>query len=188
MSLEDFQILDNEPFENSIIKRDFPESYHQQGAQINQSDQNIEFILGENNNYHQIGNGYLEFDTTVRKSDSTNFQYDDPIRLVNNAFAFCFKEARLSTTLGSDIEINRICGRVSFIMRVISKKDGDLLSHFDIFNENDIPVLERFTDLPPQIKSKPHQKMFINNHIDADNGKIKGYFYLEDFFWILQNF
>ena len=56
MSLEDFQLLDNEPFDNSIIKRDFTEIYHQQAAQLNQSDQNIEFIFGENNNYHQIGN------------------------------------------------------------------------------------------------------------------------------------
>ena len=44
MSLEDFQILDNEPFDNSIIKRDILKSYHQQGAQINQSDQNVDFL------------------------------------------------------------------------------------------------------------------------------------------------
>ena len=67
MSLEDFQLLDNEPIDNSIIKRDFLKVYHQQGAQLNQSDQNIEFIFGENSNYHQIGNAYLEFDITVRK-------------------------------------------------------------------------------------------------------------------------
>ena len=56
MSFEDFQLLDNEPFDISIFKRDFIEIYHQQGAQLNQSDQNIEFIFGENNNFHQIGN------------------------------------------------------------------------------------------------------------------------------------
>ena len=71
MSLEDFQILDNEPFDNSIKERDFLKVCHQQGAQLNQSDQNVEFIFGENNNYHQIGNGFLEFDTTVRKNDGT---------------------------------------------------------------------------------------------------------------------
>ena len=54
MSLEDFQLIDNEPIDNSIIKRDFTKIYHQQGAQLNQSDQNVEFIFGENNNYHQI--------------------------------------------------------------------------------------------------------------------------------------
>ena len=35
--------------------------YHQQGAQLNQPDQNIEFILGENNNYDQIGSGLFRF-------------------------------------------------------------------------------------------------------------------------------
>ena len=50
MSLEDFQLLDNEPLDSSIIKRDFSKKYHRQGDQINQSDQNIEFIFGENNN------------------------------------------------------------------------------------------------------------------------------------------
>ena len=66
MSLEDLQFLDNEPFDNSIIIRDFTKIYHQQGAQLNQSGQNIEFIFGENNNYHQIGNGDLDFNITVR--------------------------------------------------------------------------------------------------------------------------
>ena len=59
MILEDFQILDNQAFDNSIIKRVFLKVYDQQRAQLNQSDQNIEFISGANNNYHQIGNGYL---------------------------------------------------------------------------------------------------------------------------------
>ena len=80
MSLEDFQLLDNEPLDKSIIKRDFTKIYHRQGDQLNQSDQNIEFVFGENNNYHQIGNGYLEFNITVRKNDTTNFHDDDPVR------------------------------------------------------------------------------------------------------------
>ena len=66
MNLEDLQLLDNEPSDNSIIKRDYTKIYHQQGAQLNQSDQNIEFFFGENKNYHQKGNGYLEFNITVR--------------------------------------------------------------------------------------------------------------------------
>ena len=108
MSLEDFQLLDNEPIENSINKRGFLKVYHQQREQLNQSDQNIEFIFGENNNYHQIGKGYLlHFDNRVRKNDTTNFHNEDPIRLINNGFAFCFKEARVSTTIGSDIEHNK---------------------------------------------------------------------------------
>ena len=182
MSLEVFYFLDNEPLDNSVIKRDFIKMYHRQGDQLNQSDQNIEFIFGENNNYHQIGNAYLEFNVTVRKNDDTIFHYDDPVRLVNIGVAFCFKEARFCTTICSDIEINKFCGQVSTIMKVISSKDGDLSSQFDNDNENDIPILERLAVLPPQIRSPPHQKMLIDIHTDANKGKIKGYPYLEDLF------
>ena len=143
MSFEYFHLLDKEPLDNSIIKRDFTIICHQQGAQVNQSDQNIDFIFGENNNCHQIGNGYLEINITVRRNDTTNFHEDDPVRSVNNAFAFCFKQARLSTIIGGDIEHNEFFGQVSTIMRVISNKNGDLLSQFDKTNENDIPLLER---------------------------------------------
>ena len=160
MSLEDFQLLDNEPIDNSIIQRDFTKIYQQQGAQLNQFDQNIEFIFGENNNYHQLGKGYLEFDITLTKNDTTNFHEDDPIHLVNNPFAFRFKQAHLSTTMGGDIEHNNFCGQVSTIMRVLSNKDADLLSQFDI-NENDIPLLEILINLQPHILDTPHQKVLI---------------------------
>ena len=111
--------MDNEPIGNSIIKRDFTKLCRRQGDQLNQSDQNIEYIFGENNNYHQIGITYLEFIIKVRKNDTTNFHYDDPIRLVNNGFAYCFKEARLSTTFVSDINTNKFCGPLSTIMVAI---------------------------------------------------------------------
>ena len=188
MNWEDFQLLYNEPFDTSIKKRNFTKVYHQQGAQLNQSDQTIDFVFGENNNYHQIGNAYLEIDITVRKNDTTNFHNDDPVRLVNNGFAFCFKEARLSTTIGSDIEHNKLCGQKSTIMKLKSNKDGDLLSQFDINIENDIPVFERLLNLPPQITDAPHQKMLINNYTDANKGKIKGYLHLKDIFGFCKSF
>ena len=188
MSLEDFQLLDNEPLDNSVIKRDFTKIYHRQGDQLKQSDQKIEFVFGENNNHHQIGNAFFEFNITVRKNDDTNFQHEDPVLLVNNGFAFCFKEARPRTTVGSDIEINNFCGLLSTIMRAISKKDGDLLFQFDNNKENDIPIPEKLADLPPQIRSTPHQKMLIDNHTDANKGKIKGYLYLENIFGFCKTF
>ena len=188
MSLEDFQILDNEPLDNSIIKRDFTKIYHRQRDQLDQSDQNIEFIFGENNNYHQIDNASLEFKITVRRNDDTNFHCDDPARLVNNGFAFCFKEARLGTTIGSDIEINKVCGQVFTIMRAISNKDGDLLSQFDNIIDNDIPILEQLANLPVQIRDITHQKMLINNHTEANKSKVKGYLYLEDIFGFCKTF
>ena len=62
------------------------------------------------------------------------------------------------------------------------------LSQFENNNENDIPVLERFADLPTQIQSTPHQKMLLNNHTDANKGKIKGYLYQEDIFGFCKTF
>ena len=168
MSLEDFQLVDNEPFDKNIIKRYFLKVYHQQRAQLNQSHQNIHFVFGENNNYHHIGNVFLEFDFTVRKSDSTNFHNEDRIRLGNNGFAFCCKEARLSTKIVSVNEIKKFCRRVSTIMKVISNKIGDLLSQFDNINEIYIAILSRINALPPQFSSTPHQKLLIDNHIDAN--------------------
>ena len=73
-------------------------------------------------------------------------------------------------------------------MRAISNKDGDILSQFDNFNENDIPILERLADLLPKIRDSLHQKMLINNHTDANKGKIKGYLYLEDIFGFCKTF
>ena len=188
MSLQGFQLFDIEAIDNIILKGDYLNKYHQQGAQLNQSDQKMDFFSGENNNYHQIGNGYLDFDITVRKNDGSFFHYDDPIRLVKIGFAFSFKEARLSTTIGSDIEQTKFCGQVSTIMRVISTKDGDLSSQFDNINENDVPILERLPDIPPQIKSTPHHKMLINNHTDANKSKIKGCFYLKDILGLCKTF
>ena len=114
MSLEDFQLLDNEPIDNSIIKKDFIKVYHQQGAPLNDPDQNIEFIFGENNNYHQIGNGCLEFDISVRPQNAADaFANNSPIRLVNNAFAHCFKEGIIATTGGMKLENIKFLRQVS---------------------------------------------------------------------------
>ena len=82
--------------------------------------------------------------------------------------------------MGSDIEHNKFCCQVSTTMKDISNKDGDLLSQFNNNNENDIPILERTIDLPPEVTDTPHQKMLLNSHTDANKGKMKGYFYLED--------
>ena len=57
------------------------------------------------------------------------------------------------------MEHNNFCGQVSTFMRVISNKDGDLLSQFDNINENDIPVFEKLADSPTQNESTPHSKM-----------------------------
>ena len=183
MSLEDFQIFDNEAIDNSIIKRDFIEVYHQQGAKLNDPDENLEFIFGENNNYHQVGNSYLQFDITVRKSNNGHFNVtndaaiNEVVRLVNNAFAHCFKEGVILTTGGMEIENIKFLGQVS-IMRALTRKDGDLLSHFNQVDET--PAASNNTSL---------KQMLINNHtVEANRGKIRGQLLLEDIFGVCETF
>ena len=176
MSLEDFELIDNIEIDNSIIKRDFTKIYHQQGALLNDPDQNVEFIFGENNNYHQVGNSYLQYDITVRKGDNTDFANGDVIRLVNNAFAYCFKNATISTTSGSEIEINKYPGIISTIMRVLTSKDGDIISYFDKIDET-------------QINNTTLKQRLIENHtIAANKGKITGVLPLEHIFGFCRTF
>ena len=93
MSIKDFQLINNIEMDNSIIKRGFTKIYHQQGAQLNDPDQNIEFIFGENYNYHRVGNSYLEFTITLRNNGG-NFADADEIRLVNIAFRLLFQKCK----------------------------------------------------------------------------------------------
>ena len=134
MSSEYFQLTDNEPIDNSINRRDFIKVYYQQGAQLNDPDQNLEFIFGENNNYHQVSNSYLQFDITIQNPTAV-FTPNTPIRSVNNGFALCFEEGVFSTTGGMEIEKLFFLGQVSTIMRSFTSNGGDLLSQFDNINE-----------------------------------------------------
>ena len=183
MSIEDFHLIDNEPIDNAIFKRDFIKVYHQQGAQLNDSDQNIEFIFGENKNFHEIGGSYLEFDITVRKADNVNFRItnddatNEVIRLVNNAFANCFKEGVIQTTGGMELENIKFLGQVSTIMRVLTSKDGDLLSHFDKIDETQA-----------ESNNTSLKQMLINIHIEANRGKFKGQLLLEHVFGFCKTF
>ena len=175
MSFEDFQLIDDTQIDNSIIKRDWTKIYHQQGAQLNQSDQTIDFIFGENNNYHQIGNAYLQFDFTIRKDDNTNFVDADEIRLVNNSLAFYIKEFKTATTGGTVIENNKFVGPTSTMMRIITGKEGDLQSCFDKIDET-------------QINNTTLKQRIIEDHGTAVNkGKCVGFLPLEHLSRILQN-
>ena len=98
MSFEDFQLMNDTRFDFPIIRRDFSKIYHQQGANVNDSDKNIDFSFGEINNCYQIGNAYLVFELTLRK-DGGNSENDskDIIRLRSNASG---QEATIMTTGG----------------------------------------------------------------------------------------
>ena len=64
----------------------------------------------------------------------------DVNRLVNNAFANCFKETRLSKTGGSDIEQSKYVWQIIPIMRALTGKYRDLLSHFDKIAESEAEI------------------------------------------------
>ena len=150
--------------------------YHQSGASLNDSNQNIDFIFGENYNYHQSGNAYLGFDITVRDI-AGNFTDASVIRLVNNAFAYCFKQATLATTGGMDLEDIKYVGQVSTIMRLLTSKDSDLSSCFDKNAEK------------PLKDNNPLKQILINNYADEVNkGKIKGQLPLEHIFGFCKSF
>ena len=92
---------------------------------MDNSDQNIEFIFGDNKNYHQIGNAYLQNEITVAKLEANQAHHIltgvDTISLLNVAFDFCFKEARLATTGGSDFEHYKYVGQILTIKRVFNE-------------------------------------------------------------------
>ena len=56
MSFGKIELLENEPIDNSIIKRDFSKNSQHQQANLDDRDQDVVFVFGENNNYHQTGN------------------------------------------------------------------------------------------------------------------------------------
>ena len=168
MNIEAFEITDIETFEISFLKRDFLRHYHQQVANLDQTHQNIEFFFGENNKLHQICNAYLHHETTVEKDEASQAEptliHGDTIRLVNFAFAYCFKLAKFLTTGDGNIEHNSYVAQVSTIMRALTSKDGDLISQFD---ENDETETER--------KNTVRKHLLVNNHeMAADKGRIKG--------------
>ena len=181
MSAEDFQLIDNEKIDDSIIKRDFIKIYHQSGANVDAENSQIKFHFGENHNFIQVGNGYLEFDIRIRRDDGNAFTIvapgNDIIRLVNNAFAYTIHDARISTSAGVEIEQNKYVGPSSTIMRLITQKDGDLSTYFDVTDESE-----------DKINNSSLKKILIDNHTEANRGLIRGHLPLEYIFGFARSF
>ena len=105
---------------------------------------------------------------------------DEVIRLINNAFAYFFKEARLGTKRGADVEHNKYVRLISTILRAFTSKDGDLLSHFDNINENETAADSNNTSL---------KHFIIDNHtVAANRGKITDQLPLEHIFGSCKTF
>ena len=136
--------------------------------------------MGENNNYHQIGNASLQYDTIVGKvrlaaadpADPVNpsFIIDDSLRFVNNVFVYNFKEGRVITTGCADLENNKYVGKVSTNKRYLTYKDSDHSLYFDKIKE-----AEANGTSPKQILIKKHD-------IAANKGSLQGPSTLEQIF------
>ena len=181
MSAEDFQLIDTEKIDDSIIKRDFIKVYHQSGANIDAESSQTKFYSNENHNFIQVGNGYSEFDISVRRADGNPFTIvapgNDIIRLVNNAFAYTIHDARISTFSGVEIEQNKYLGPISTRMRSVTQKDGDLSTYFDIIDESE-----------NGINDSSLKQILINNHTEANRALIKGHLPLEYIFGFARSF
>ena len=181
MSGRDFQLVYDEKNDDSIIKRDSIKFYHHTGADIKNENSNSQFYFGGNHNFNQIGNGYLECNKKPRKHNNDNFLITAPgydvIRLVNNTFAYTIHNARISTSSGVEIEQNKFVGPVSTELRLVTQKDGDLSTQFDITDESEAGI-----DHPSLIQIP------INNHTADNRGIIRGHLPLEYIFGFRKSF
>ena len=125
---------------------------------------------------------YLQYEVTIEKDVAVAANRvpvnGDAIRLVNNTFAYCLKEAQLSTTGSSAIEHNKHVGQVSTIMRALPSRDGGLIYHFDRNDESEAEIENTLL---------PHH--LINNHdLIANKEKLKGVLPLEHIFGFCETF
>ena len=105
MSAEEFQLIDETVFDNSILKRDFSKIYHEHGVYLIDYGESINLFFGVSSKFYPIGNSYLQFELTLEK-DGGQFEDDntDMIRLVKIASAHLSTEK--TTTGGSEVEVN----------------------------------------------------------------------------------
>ena len=104
MIAEHFQLIDGSKMDDSFLKTDFIKLYHQHGAEVNVENKKINFHFGENPKYLQICYRYLELDIEIKKVDGTSFTDTVNIRLINNGLDYVFREGRLSTWSGTEIQ------------------------------------------------------------------------------------
>ena len=98
--------------------------------------------------------------------------------MVNNGLSYIFQEGRLSTSAGTEIELNKNLGNVSTIMRILTQKDGDLSSYFDKMDEREAGIA-----------NSTLKHLHIDSHTNDDNkGKIRANLPLEHIFGFCKTF
>ena len=156
--------------------------YLQHGVEKNDDNQGVQFLFGQNLNSLQIGHAYLEVEIRDRKADITDFilasdNTNKVIRLVNNAFASTIHDARISTSFGTEIELNEFVGPRSTILRFLTQRDGGLSTYFDITYENE-----------DDMNNSLIKEILINNHKHVNRGALRGYSLLELIFGFCESF
>ena len=124
----------------------------------------------------------MEFDIRVRRANGNHFNTGlapagDTIRLVNNAFAYTIHDARISTSAGVEIEQIKYVGPISTVMRLVTQKDGDLSTFFDIIDESE-----------DGINISSLKKILIDNHTEAKRGVIRGHLPLKYMYGFARSF
>ena len=117
----------------------------------------------------------------IRIDNNDNFSITAPghdvIRLVNNAFAYTIYDARISISSGVENEQDKFVGPVSTIMRIVTQKDGDFSTYFDIIDESE-----------DRIDNSSLKQELINDHTADNRGNIRGHLPLEHIFGFAKSF
>ena len=117
-SVEAFQLLDGSSFEKLNFKRDCAKICNQQGAKLNNRDQNNEFIFRENKQLSSDKQFICSIWYNYKKTSclsaanvgdlpnplDTDFNIAITFRVVSNVFAYTTKHTRLATTGAADKE------------------------------------------------------------------------------------
>ena len=120
---------------------------------------------------------------TIRKAIGYNFNFtNDPTtnevkRLVNNGFAYCLKEATLSTTGRSELEYVKYLGQISTFMRGLTSKDEVLSVDFNNIDETE-----------SGINNSSLKQTLIKKLTESNSGKIKRQLPLEHLFGFCKTF
>ena len=176
MSAEDFNLVNDDKIDNSDIKKDFVKFCHQHAAQIKDENQSNNFFSREKMNFIPVGNAFLVFKIKVRKADNTIFVVSgdvntkEVIRFVNNALAFTIHDARNSTSSGGELQQNKFCRSFSTIVRLLTQREGDISTYFDIIDESE-----------GGSNTSSLKQLLLNNHTEANRGIVKGNLPLEYF-------
>ena len=126
---------------------------------------------------------YLQYDITILKvahpdddgeppsSQNPDLIDRDQIRRVNIASAYTFREGKLTTNGGSDLEHNLNVGHVSTVMSLISNKGSGLSSNFDK------------TNISEDESNNTSLKQILNNkhHLVVNKGKRNSVISFENF-------